>query len=689
MTSGTRGVKAAPLTKKRAYGKNSSGKAGAKKTVKVKRKRRDALSPMAVILPVCLAYMEIMLLLKMEYISDKAAIANLGTLYAVLFPMAVGVFFVGLSELMRPRWAKTITLLLPMGFFAFYFTTQCLLKQTYGNYMSYSVMTQTAGDLVGSYSTEIWQTIIGGLGEIALFFWPLALCIILSKWLIMPGKSKPLRFAASAALSLVMTAGGIFMIYNIPNGYITDKQYFTSQFSMNECVPRFGMTLSAAMDVVYTYVEKPVDTGVNADLPIYAPSLDVYGYANILDIDFNAVGASGNSTIASMSRFFASQPGTPKNEYTGIFAGKNLIMICAESLNINMITPEITPTLYKLMTEGFHFTDFYQPPWGVSTSDGEYSLTMGLIPKSGVNSMYASRKNNNYFTMGNSLKRLGYSTYGYHNNSYTYYNRNLTHKNLGYDVWMGMGNGMEKYVKKIWPASDREMMNATLPFYADSSPFMAYYMTVSGHLNYSFSGNNMAARNKQAVISLNYPDAVKAYIACNLELEYALTDLLAGLEEKGILDDTVIALCPDHYPYGLSAENTDALAGRYLERDFEYYKNVCIIYNSATPAVEVDKPCYSIDILPTLLNLFGVEYDSRLLMGKDMLSSFEGLVIFRNYSWISEKGRYNARTGVFTPAEGAVIEDTAAYIATMNAVVRNRTLYSRYILDYDYFEYVF
>ena len=66
---------------------------------------------------------------------------------------------------------------------------------------------------------------------------------------------------------------------------------------------------------------------------------------------------------------------------------------------------------------------------------------------------------------------------------------------------------------------------------------------------------------------------------------------------------------------------------------FEIYENTLILWNDQMKKpVEVDKYCSSLDIAPTLSNLFGLEYDSRLMMGTDILSDQPGMVIFSNYT---------------------------------------------------------
>lgn len=401
----------------------------------------------------------------------------------------------------------------------------------------------------------------------------------------------------------------------------------------------------------------------------------------ILPIDFSQlIATETDEEIINMHHYFSNVVPTRKNEFTGLFKGYNLILITAEAFSPWAIHPEITPTLYKMATEGFQFTNFYTPIWEVSTSDGEYVVLTGLIPKSGVWSLQESSKNSLPFSLGQKFRQIGYETRAYHNHTYHYYGRHLSHPNLGYD-YKGLGNGLE--VKETWPESDLEMMQVTLPEYIDHEPFHVYYMTVSGHLLYTFSGNYIAYKNKELVEHLPYSDEAKAYLATQIELDRALAYLLEQLEEAGVLERTVIALSADHYPYGLDKRTIDELAGHPVEENFELYKNVFILYTKNMEPVTIDKPASSLDILPTLLNLFGLEYDSRLLMGRDLFSDSPPLVIFLNRSFITEKGKYHGRTGNFTANEGVSVD--AEYVEKMKAMVADKFYYSRKILETDYY----
>ena len=183
----------------------------------------------------------------------------------------------------------------------------------------------------------------------------------------------------------------------------------------------------------------------------------------VMDIDFTALAeATGDAQLAEMYRYFAKTvPGT-ENDYTGYFKGKNLIFLTCESLWKYAIDPNLTPNLYKLWNEGFRFTNFYNPIWGVSTLDGEYVNLLGLIPVTGTWSMTESATNWLPFSFGNQFRAMGYTTRAYHDHTYTYYDRNLSHPNLGY-VYRALGNGLD--VEATWPESDIEMIDKTTADY--------------------------------------------------------------------------------------------------------------------------------------------------------------------------------------------------------------------------------
>ena len=206
----------------------------------------------------------------------------------------------------------------------------------------------------------------------------------------------------------------------------------------------------------------------------------------------------------------------------------------------------------------------------------------------------------------------------------------------------------------------------------------------------------MSKKNYDVVKDLPCSETVKCYLACQLELEYAMESLVRQLEEAGIADDTLIVLSTDHYPYGLEGGTTwgnkqDYVAELYgydpknhIERDH----SALIMWSGCLEGkdIVIDTPTYSLDILPTISNLFGVEYDSRLLVGRDVFSDAEPLVLWYDFTWKTEKGLYNPESGKFTPAEGVSVEE--GYVDRIKALVQNKIHYSREVQQTDYFNYL-
>ena len=430
---------------------------------------------------------------------------------------------------------------------------------------------------------------------------------------------------------------------------------------------------------------------------------------NVMDIDFDKlIAKSKNKNIEWLNKYYSNCTPTNKNEYTGMFKGYNVIFVTMEGFSKHLIDKDRTPTLYKMANEGFVFNNYYTPLHFTSTSGGEWQNLTGLYPKNGNPiSMKESgiQGTNLYFTLAHQLNRIGYTSLGYHNNN-EMYGRKKSHPNLGYDWHQGgMGFELEKTAsgKNVWPQSDKYMIDTTVDDYLKSNkPFNIYYLTVSGHMPYNFGGDQMAVKNKDIVANLPYSDVTKAYIAANMEVEYAMKSLLDKLEAAGIADKTLIVMSPDHIPYfdvaSLEEISGKTFGGSALKNlnesdiDFDVYKNSLIMWSgSMKEPIPVDKICSQVDILPTVSNLLGLEYDSRLLAGSDILSDSSPLVIFSSSCWKTDKGFYNRYTGEFTPAKDVKMSksETEEYVAAMKKIVQYKLQSSALIVEEDYYETVF
>lgn len=462
---------------------------------------------------------------------------------------------------------------------------------------------------------------------------------------------------------------------------------FGRQF-LGDLLPEYKMDLT---------VLQPLPTGtedITSTESLEQEELTIDTSPNILNLDMDALLANKDENIEELATILQGLTPSNKNEYTGMFEGYNLIYLTAEAFTPLAVSEELTPTLYKMIHEGVVVEDYYVPLWATSTSDGEYVNLTGQIPDEQY-SMKRTKNNVQPYSLPAYFAEEGVKSFGYHNNTLSYYDRYLTHPNLGYDFKAAaLGScSASTYGEWVfdmeganyWPASDYEMMVATIPEWINEDRFHAYYMTVSGHSIYTKEGNMMASKNWDVVKDLDCSDEMKGYIASNYELEKAMTYLVEELDKAGKLENTVIALSADHHPYGIEDSVIEEFLGRELE-PFERYKNCVIIWNDKMEPIQVDKTCSSIDLFPTLLNLFGFEYDSRLFPGKDMLSDSPSLVVFSNRSFITDTVVYDAKNGtVESRTEKEVSEE---YIKNTKDYVKILFQYSAGILNDDFFRYV-
>ena len=638
---------------------------------------------------------------------------TLTPLYLILTGAAAGLLFGGIYSMIPNLTARKIYAYSYFALGAVLFLVQYFVRQSFQVFMTFKSLLSESTNAVGTFTDEFFTIIASGWWIILLYFLPLIAFSILAAKKMNLRRLRGSFPLAMVAFALVPELICIGIIAASPTG----REKMGAQYVYDSAVNCFGLGNSLLLDTVgglggKDYVppvasleeeQPPVDTGAGTDTngeenPPAPPK--VYERNELKDIDFAALAESEkNKTVSKLHQGISTLSGSYQNEFTGMFKGKNLILITAEAFSAEVIDPVRTPTLYRLATGGINFTDYYQPAWGGSTLTGEASILTGLIPMGGVKGVKATANKNMYMTIGNSLMREGYFSRAFHNNSYTYYSRNLTHENFGYEKFIGYGNGIEVGVSNKWPQSDLEMMETTVDWYIDHQPFSVYYMTVSGHCNYSWTGNSMSKINKDAVANMDASETIKAYHASQIELEKAMAYLVQRLEEAGIADDTLIVLSSDHYPYGLengSFGNTQDYVSElygytyqnYAERDH----SSLIMWSGAFEKMEekmvIDEPTYSIDILPTLLNLFGVEFDSRLLVGRDVFSGTEALVCWTDYSWKTERGFYNSRTGKFTPDEGYEMPDDD-YIKRIKSIVSYKIYFSKTALEVDYYDKLF
>ncbi len=672
----------------------------------------------ALLFPVILLYCEILL-----RISTGGQLFQLGTVFMIVFCVAYGaVGYLLCSICKSQKWNRIIAVSLA-ALTAFPYLVEYFIFRQFGIFYDLTTIFRGAADAVTGFTKELFALIFcwNGFLMITLFFLPAIVLVIFGRRMPLNRSNWRRRVAAVVGAALLLLGCRGCLLLSEPLNLL-----WTNQYNFQSAVNTFGLITGVGLDIKNLFSEEesefeavefpifteapteateiteateapvqetesaePNETVEETEPPIVTEPPVVY-VPQVMDLDLDDPDAS--KSIRKLNEYVAAQVPSMTNEYTGLFKGKNLIMVTAEAFSAEVIHPVLTPTLYRMANYGIKFTDFYQPS-GAGTTGGEYQHIFGMLATDGGASFKKTRDNLNYFTMGNQLNRLGYYGRAYHNNDYFFYDRNKTHINLGYsDGFIGYGNGMEEYVSPTWPLSDLEMFQGSLSDYIDKQPFNVYFMTVSGHSNYYVAANAMTEKHWDRVSHLNESKLVRGYRACQMELEDSMAFLVSELEKAGILENTVFCITSDHFPYGLEQDPyLEELYGYDIKNNLQRDHSALIIWS---PCVEkigpivVDSPTFTPDIVPTLSNLFGTEYDSRLLPGRDALSDTEALIYNLSYDWKTDYGTFISYNGKFTPADPDM-ELPEDYVKTISAIVRNKVNYSSGVLEYDYYRYLF
>ena len=635
---------------------------------------------------------------------------NASVLFPILFAIPVGILVGFLCDLFQEKVAR----ILRYGISAAVMVVFCVQIVYFHSFQSFMSMSQVGmGDDV---FTNFFKTIMLAIWEsmipILLTFLPLVGLYFLHKYITPHNEFNVRRSLVSIAAFVLADIVVVMMLPITGRGTHSAYANFHDNWVLDLSMEKLGMLTTTSIDLKYLFLGDAIEnTNPTPDIPIIVPipgqttgsnekdppsTGDESGsqgtnpnespYNVIEGLDFGAL-AEGESdaTVKQIMQYLDALAPTKKNEYTGMFEGYNLILITAESFSPMGIHKELTPTLYKLANSGFDFTNYWTM-FPSNTTNGEYAHLTGLIPDlskpKADGSFVASTKNTMNMNIANFFNAQGIISRAFHDHTGSYYKRNLTHPNLGY-----LFKGKEEIGGLSgWPESDLIMMKNTVGEYINDDRFHAYYMTVSGHHNYKFGGyNSIADKNQSLVAGLDMDDSAKAYIATHIELDRALEHLINELTKAGKLDKTVICISTDHYPYGLTDKEYKAMLGHGIKYDgLERYKSDLIIWNSEMETVTIDKPCGPVDVLPTLLNLFGYEFDSRLYSGSDILSDSYGLAMTSNQSFVTDKIIYNSRyETIYKLDKSWTMPD--GYVEAYIQIVKNRFSIASNILNYDFY----
>lgn len=342
------------------------------------------------------------------------------------------------------------------------------------------------------------------------------------------------------------------------------------------------------------------------------------------------------------------------NDYTGIFEGKNLIFVMMESMDDWMVNERVTPIMYEMMQHGFNFTNHYSPAYVTGeTANTEFIANTGMYPS--VNKLspnYAYVDNSYPYSIANLFRNNNYVVNSFHRSNGFIYNRSAMHISLGYEKYhsyvdMGISDDnldLDSYV----------ISNGYNKIINKNNSFMSFIITYSPHSPYTYE--KIECQTNLEEIKEIYPELDNEEILCAYssarETDNMFKLLLEKLEEDNLLEDTIIVAFTDH-------------PNKLVIRDDEtekLNKTIFYIYESSMDSNQIGTITSSINILPTVINLFGID-NNYLYTGYDALDTEDEYVIFRDYTYYDGKE-----------------------VKTVTSEYKDKLEYSSYILSTDYYK---
>ena len=498
------------------------------------------------------------------------------------------------------------------------------------------------------------------------------------------------------ALLLIMVSTNVYYV-SITNPLfenklspISNKELFLNVANQSLSVSSFGTSTFGILDIRTTLFGK--DNAAEKDY-IFVNNSKTESDRQLNDTAwYELIKSTNNQTYNTLNNYFIKQPIASTNDYTGKFKGKNVIFVLMESANdILLEYPEYYPNVQRVLEHSWNYVNNYSPRNACATLNNEFS---GMTSLFSINRLCTAKvyRNNSYpESVFGVFNNSNYNTFSSHNYTEAYYPRSSIHTNMGSKEYYGVQKlGIPYSNEYINWSNDDDFMEAVLKIIdnkVDNSdkPFMTWLTTVSGHQPYSvdsIQGNKYYSMTD----GKDFPSDVRRYMSKLKILDDGIGVLLDGLEERGILDDTVIVFYGDHYPYGISKDHLNKALSYDTKEDMNAEQVPLWIYDKSLEGKTIEDYTYYLNILPTVFNLMGVNYDPRLYLGEDMNSDdFESMVVFSDGSWKNQYAFYNASNSKVVNYNQHYSEQD---ISRINNIIESKMKISEMAISNNYFAYL-
>ncbi len=420
-----------------------------------------------------------------------------------------------------------------------------------------------------------------------------------------------------------------------------------------------------------------------------------YSVRNFYITFIKAKKTTNEEDITFLKEEYSKEEESYNTKYTGKYKDKNLIILQLEGTDNWLITEEDTPTLYNMMKDSINFTNhFSYYNGGGSTFNSEFAVNTGFItPLSYTQNAYTFNKNYFPYSLANLFKNEGYSVNAFHMNNSEYYSRGTNYKNWGYDNYYGLKD-LGTYKNDLYTLDRELILNETFneKMFSEEK-FVDYIITYSGHLPFTTEkGVCKKLITEDILKEENIEELPNDYILPSKteeecarrqakETDYMVELLLNNLKEKNLIDNTIIVVFTDHYLYTLSDQT---ILEKYKDTNNNLInKTPFFIWDNGNSKKKITAVTSQLNILPTLINLFGLEYHPNYYIGYDALNpNYNGYVFFSDYSWYD--GNVYVDGGIVTNEkyiDPLILEDKNYFI---NYMIRKNDL----TLKYNYFKQI-
>ncbi len=621
-----------------------------------------------------------------EELIFKALINNFTLDYSILrillLSLILGFIISYIANLATKKKIKNSIILVPCLIAAIYALAQLGFIAYFGIYMS----TNTGGQIgaVKSYIIDFIKSLKPVYYTILIPIIPLTVYYFITKYNKENNKiiKKEVFINCLILVTLCLSYYATVSLKFMQNKYqpISNKELFNYPSNPSTTVNQFGINGYFILDIKSLF-QKKVELTYEAPretITVTEKHFDDTIWNKIIEEEKNSI----NNTL---NNYFISRNQTIENDYTGYFKDKNLIMIMIESANEIAINKEYFPTLYKLYSEGWSWKNNYSPRNTCPTGNNEFSALTSLYS---INNTCVARdyKKNTYFeSIFNLFKNKGYDVSSFHDYTDQYYERTTLHKNLGSTYYGAKDLKIETSpIYGKWP-SDIDLIENSYSIFSQNKKYFTFLTTVTSHAPYN-RPSEYGDKYLDNFKDLDLPTDMKRYLSKLTEVDKALESLIAKLEKNNELNNTVIVIFGDHYPYALDTKTINKIL-EYEDNSVDIDKTPFLIWNpNIKPKVYEEYTSY-INILPTIANLFSLDYDARLYMGEDLLNDdYQSIVIFPNGSWKNEIAYYNSNNNKITYLTDVTYTDEE--IIKINKIVTSRLQMSTTTIKKNYFDYL-